>query len=121
MAATVIRALVPLGIGPVATVQDKLLELAERHRRAAEVECILDPDLALRLILGESVLVGVGRAHHESARLDSEALEGRAAVEAQRQGLDRRAALGLCVHVDNATGMPVYNDLGTRVRRSCRG
>jgi hypothetical protein len=81
----------------VAGVQDKLLELAERHSGAAEVECILDLDLALRLVLRESVLVGVGRAHHESARFDAEALEGWAAVEAQRQGLGRRAALGLCV------------------------
>src|SRR6516165_6858005 len=93
MTAAVFRAPVPLSIGPVAGVQDKLLELAERHRRAAEVECILDPDLALRLLLGEGVLVGVGRAHHESARLDAEALEGQAAVEAERQGFAGRATL----------------------------
>src|SRR6516225_8800322 len=110
MAATVIRTPVSLRIRLVAGVHDKLLELAEGHSGAAEVKCILDSDLALRLILGESVLVGVGRAHHESARFDAEALEGQAAVETQRQGLGRRVALGLCFHLDKATGMPVYND-----------
>src|ERR1700722_19331079 len=72
MATTIIRTPVPLRISLVAGVQDKLLELGKRHRRAADVKGLFDLDLALWLLLGKGVLVGVGRAHHESARLDAE-------------------------------------------------
>jgi hypothetical protein len=57
MAATVIRATVPLCISLVAGVQDKLLELAERHRRAAYVKCIVESHLRELIEQGFEVAV----------------------------------------------------------------